>query len=403
MPESLVSRKWIAGFALAQMGIWLGLYAPLKTILPVLSAELAQNVAYGKEGLLAAATLSGSLVALIVNPLAGVLSDQTNTRWGARTPWIAAGVVLAAGSIGLMPSAENGIVLVVLWCVTKLGINSCMAALNGAAADQVHDQQMGRIWGWVGLSQPIGLVLGVVISAQLLPNIQNATASQMLLLVMCCLPFVLVCATKRRKRPQRIRWARALSAFRDRAFTQIWWSRFWLYLGWSMGTVYLLYFLEDQIGLSRSDALRAQSVLLALYAGGTVASAAIAGWLSDRYRNRISFIAIGSLGMAAAYSIMLASQTFELALYGSSLLGIAYGIYIPTHQALVLENLPDPKHNARDLGIFNGANTGPMAIAPAISWICVVHLGGYTTLFTIASIMIAGSLLPILRLRRGAP
>jgi MFS family permease len=398
MGSSPVNRKWVTGFALAQMGVWLALYAPLKTLLPVLATELGGNTGFGKEGLLAAATLLGSLVALVANPLAGVLSDQTNTRWGARAPWIVAGVILAAGSIGLMPSAKSGAMLVMLWCLTKIGINSCMAALNGAAADQVPEQQMGRVWGWVGLSQPIGLVVGVVISAQMLPDIQHATTSQIILLAACCMPFLLVHENKRRKRNQQIKRTKALSVFSNRNFRRIWWSRFWLYLGWSMGTVYLLYFLEDRLSLSRSDALSAQSILLALYAGGTVASAAIAGWLSDRYRNRIAFITIGSLGMAAAYGIMLKSQTLELALYGSSLLGIAYGIYIPTHQALLMEHLPNPEHHARDLGMFNGANTAPMVIAPAMAWMCLVHLGGYTTLFGTASLMIACSLLPIIKI-----
>jgi len=398
MAQNPVNRKWVAGFALAQMGVWLGLYAPLKTLLPVLATELGRHGEYGKEGVLAAATLLGSLVALVMNPLAGALSDQTNTRWGARTPWMVVGILIAAGSIALMPSVKSGAALVLLWCLTKAGLNSCMAALNGAAADQVPEQQLGRVWGWVGLAQPIGLVLGVVISAQMLPDLQNATGSQILLLAACCIPFVLAQGKKGTKRDKQVYWTKALSAFSDRNFTRIWWSRFWLYLGWSMGTVYLLYFLEDRIGLSRADALSAQSVLLALYATGTVASAAIAGWLSDRYRNRIAFIAIGSLGMAAAYGMMLKSQTLDLALYGSSLLGIAYGIYIPTHQALLMEHLPNPEHHARDLGVFNGANTAPMVIAPAMAWSCLVHLGGYTTLFGTASLMIGYSLVPIAKL-----
>jgi MFS family permease len=92
---------------------------------------------------------------------------------------------------------------------------------------------------------------------------------------------------------------------------------------------------------------------------------------------------------------MLISQTLPLALAGATLLGVAYGIYIATHQALVLEHLPDLGHSARDLGLFNGANTAPMVLAPILAWLCVVHLGGYTTLFGVASLLIAGSLVPL--------
>ena len=104
--------------------------------------------------------------------------------------------------------------------------------------------------------------------------------------------------------------------------------------------------------------------------------------------------------MAAACSLLLISQALPLALAAATLLGVAYGIYIATHQALVLEHLPDPCHSARDLGMFNGANTAPMVLSPALAWLCVVHLGGYTTLFAVASLLIAASLLPLLALRR---
>jgi hypothetical protein len=58
---------------------------------------------------------------------------------------------------------------------------------------------------------------------------------------------------------------------------------------------------------------------------------------------------------------------------------------------LVLEHLPD----ARDLGLFKGANISPMVLAPALAWLCVVHPGGYTTLFGVVSLLIAASLLPL--------
>jgi hypothetical protein len=81
----------------------------------------------------------------------------------------------------------------------------------------------------------------------------------------------------------------------------------------------------------------------------------------------------------------------------SALLGMAYGVYIASHQAMVLDNLPSPRHSARDLGLFNAANTFPMVLAPAIAWLCVVHLGGYDSLFGVSGLMISASLWPLRR------
>jgi MFS family permease len=401
-----IGPGWIAGFALAQFGLWLGLYAPLKVLLPLLADQLASLSGAQKETLLAAATLSGSLVALLANPLAGALSDRSRSRWGPRRPWILAGTLLAGLGIQLLPQARGAVALLGAWCLVKLGLNTSMAALNGAVADQVPARQQGTVWGWVGLAQPIGLVCGVAVSTLLVPQLQQVGALQASLVVLSALPILWWARATRHRTQQHAAPAASrpglgvLAALRHRAFAQLWWSRCWLYLGWSMSTVFLLYFLEDRLGLPRSQALQAQTLLLALYAGGTVASAAAAGWLSDRTGNRRGFVIAGTSGMALACGLMLISQSLPLALVGSVLLGLAYGVYIATHQALVLEHLPDPQHSARDLGLFNAANTAPMVIAPALAWLCVVHLGGYTTLFAVASLLIAGSLLPLRGLQR---
>ena len=397
---------WIACFALAQFGLWLGLYAPLKVLLPLLADQLARVSGGEKETLLAAASLCGSLIALLSNPLAGALSDHSHSRWGPRQPWILAGVLLAGLSIQLLPEARGAIGLILTWCLVKLGLNSAMAGLNGAVADQVPLQQQGTLWGWVGLAQPIGLVGGVALSTVLVEQPQQVAVLQGSLVIISALPILWWARAGHPQygqasfSPTSRRGLAVLSAFRHPPFAQLWWSRCWLYLGWSMSTVFLLYFLEDRLGLPRHQALQAQTLLLALYTGGTVASAASAGWLSDRTGHRGGFVVVGTSGMAVACGLMLISQSLPLALAGAVLLGIAYGVYIATHQALVLEHLPDPRHSARDLGVFNAANTAPMVFSPALAWLCVVHLGGYTTLFAVASLLIAGSLLPLRGLQR---
>jgi hypothetical protein len=111
---------------------------------------------------------------------------------GVEEPWIVGGGFLAALSILLLPQASTGLILLTLWCSAKLGLNTCMAALNGMVADQVPASQQGRLWGWVGLAQPLGLVLGVAVSTWLLPNLARAVLVQALFVVLCCLPTLML-------------------------------------------------------------------------------------------------------------------------------------------------------------------------------------------------------------------
>ena len=41
-----------------------------------------------------------------------------------------------------------------------------------------------------------------------------------------------------------------------------------------------------------------------------------------------------------------------------------------------------------------------MVLSTALAWLCIVHMGGYSTLFGVASLQIAASLVPLRALRR---
>ena len=259
------------------------------------------------------------------------------------------------------------------------------------------------------MAQPLGLVLGVLASTALLPNLPLAAAAMALLLLATAGPFLGTRALPLQRSPGRSsslqparrrlgqRLGQALTAFRHPPFAALWWSRFWLYLGWSASTVYLLYFLEDRLDLPRPQALQAQVLLLLLYTAATAVAAAWAGQASDRLGRRLVFVWVGSVAMGVACALMLISQALPMALAGSTLLGLGYGVYVATHQALVVEHLPDPQHHARDLGLFNGANTAPMVLAPALAWLCVTQLGGYSSLFLVCSLLIVTSNFTLLR------
>ncbi|MCX5944106.1 MAG: MFS transporter [Cyanobacteria bacterium] len=438
---------WVGSMAMAQLALWLGLYAPLKTLVPLLAAQIAAGgadlgpvVGFGpglspglspsKEALLAAVTLAGSLVAVVATPLAGSLCDRSRGRWGQRSTWVGAGSLGAALAIGLLPQARSGLALLLLWGLANLGLAACLAGLHGSAADRVPMGEQGSLWGWVGLAQPLGLVLGVGLCSLLLPQLQLAAWVLAALLVAANGPYL---ALERRQPAKTLaqarfeiqplgqgtispsqaaarspsqsprltspqRWPLALAAFRHGPFARLWISRFLLYLGWSISTVYLLYFLEDRLGLAQARALEALTLLLALYAGATALASALAGPLSDRLGRRLPLVWVGTGGMALACALMLISQSLPLALVGASLLGLAYGTYGASHQALVVEQLPSGEHHGRDLGLFNGANSAAMVVSPVLAWALVSGLGGYGSLFLAATLLILISALPLLRL-----
>src|SRR5207249_7524579 len=79
-------------FWAASQGMWNAVY--------VLLAISAAVVAPSEKALVVSrATAVGGVLAVLVPVAAGWLSDRTRTRWGRRTPWIAAGA--AVNVVGL--------------------------------------------------------------------------------------------------------------------------------------------------------------------------------------------------------------------------------------------------------------------------------------------------------------
>ena len=84
--------------------LWNGLH-PI--ILPALLIQLVPESL--KNTYLGAMTFAGLVLAMLVQPVAGALSDYTGSRWGRRRPWIAAGTVLGLPCLAAMASASSNL------------------------------------------------------------------------------------------------------------------------------------------------------------------------------------------------------------------------------------------------------------------------------------------------------
>ena len=97
-PVRRVGKRWIALIALANLGLYLGYFAPLGVLLP----DQVQAIA-GPAGKVAAfgwVVGAGAAVAMIANPVAGALSDRTTGRFGRRHPWTVGGAAAAILGMG---------------------------------------------------------------------------------------------------------------------------------------------------------------------------------------------------------------------------------------------------------------------------------------------------------------
>ncbi|MER6997106.1 MFS transporter [Streptomyces sp. NPDC000410] len=384
-PQVRVGGGWISGLVLANLGLYMAFLTPIQVLL---AEQIDAIDPSGKEIALGWATGVGALVAVVVNPLAGALSDRTGSRFGRRHPWILGGA--AAGAAGLaVTSAQSTIVGVTLgWALAQVGLNAMLAGANAVVPDQVPVHQRAAVSGWIGIPQTLGLVVGAV----LVTMVVTGTAAGYLLLaalvVAAALPFVVLTrdapVPREARRPVRLTdmWV-SPRAYPD--FGWAWLTRFLVMLGNAIGTLYLLYFLKDAVGYAHPD--EGVLILTLLYTAGFVVTAIGGGVVSDRWGRRKALVSVSSVVMGGASLLLALWPTWPVATGAALLLGLGFGVYIAVDQALVTQVLPSAGDRAKDLGVINIANSAPQVLGPALAAPIVAYAGGYAGLYLTSTVV----------------
>ena len=174
-------------------------------------------------------------------------------------------------------------------------------------------------------------------------------------------------------------------------------GRLLLYTGYFSVTGYLLYLLQDYIGVGEG-AVALVPLVSAAGIPTILLSIAISGPLSDRIGRRKPFVVASALIVAAALVIPLLWPTVEGMIAFAVLSGLGFGAFQAVDTALVSQVLPNDKAFAKDLGVVNIAATLPQTVAPAVAG-AVVLLFGFAGLFPVAMVLSVLGALAVLPIR----
>ncbi|MFJ4875401.1 MFS transporter [Streptomyces sp. NPDC088745] len=387
-PTAEVSRGWTASLSLANGAIWVGWFGPLQVLLALQAAGLAPGAGMAEESLLAWVTGAGAVVSMVANPVFGALSDRTTSRFGRRTPWIVGGSLTGAAALVLLALAPDPVTMTLGWCLVQLALNAAFAAVTASVPDQVPHRTRGRVGGWLGAAQMLGVVAGTGLA-----SLGGVLAGYVACAVFCAvgvLPFVV-----RHKDPalspaerEPLRWRGFLAGFwlsprRHPDLGWAWLTRFLINLGNSVVLLYLLYYLRDRVRYA--DPETGVLVLTAVNGVTLLATVVVGGAWSDRVGRRKPFVLGAGVLMAGASGLLAVWQTWPGALVAAALLGIGFGVFTSVDFALMTQVLPSAAARGKDLGLINIANSLPQAVAPALAAPVVLHLGGYRVLYGLAA------------------
>lgn len=384
---------------------WFGLNFHWGALLAVaIPAEVLKLVPGTEKGrALAAVFAGGALIALVVLPLMGALSDRALFRLGRRRPFIIAGTLLNVAALLALGYAPTFALFVLAYWFVQSANNLGGSAYGGLIPDLVPQAQRGVASGLMGLMTMLGTITAALIAGQLMQRgltIPLYLTISAVLLATMGLTVWRVREEPLRARPQ-FRWREFLAQFwiNPREHPDFGWlfvSRFLAVMGFYTILTFLQFFLKDFLRVPRFT--EATGTLTATVVIGALGSALAAGWLSDRIGRR-GIVSASTLLMGILCVVFLTAPSFQLMLALGVVFGLGYGAFVSVEWALATDVLPSQASAAKDLGIWGISVTLPQVIAPLVGGPLLDGMNrlgpnlGYVALMLVAAgYFVAGSL-----------
>lgn len=399
------------GFALT------ALWQSLHTItLPVLLLDFVPESQ--KNTYLGLLTLSGLLLAMFVQPLAGAVSDRSHFRWGRRRPYILIGGIIALLLIPGFGFAGSYAAIFAVYCLLQIATNIAQGPYQAFIPELVPADKHGRASGVKGLLEIIGGLMLVYLSSIFMDRYSAGEGSYLLWLVLGILMIVIFGALAATvlivreplvdiSRPKTPVLATLSHTFRkdiwkNHSFVWFLLSRLLVYMAFTTIQQFALYYFKDVIGVA--DPAQATFRFSVIAVAGMLIVVWPAGYLSDRIGRKSLTAASGLLG-AIGIAVIALSPEYGTILWAAGIIGIAMGIFNSTNWALATDFAPKTEE-ARYLGVANMATAGGAVLArligPVIDFGNNQSLGlGYKIMLLVCLVYFIGGSVLVLRIRQG--
>ena len=400
----------IFGFAMA------ALWGSLHTI--VLPTRLLDFVpAAEKNTYLGMLTFAGLMLAMIVQPIAGAISDRSGFRWGRRRPFILAGTIVAMVFLSGIGWVGGYIALFVVYCLLQMTTNTTQGPYQAFIPEMVPEGKRGvasgvksflEIAGGVALLYPAAFFMGRYSAGGEASWLWLSLAAPGALLLAAMAVTVLTVREKPGKSGAQLPLLPTiLNSFKIKVKAHrdfIWFivSRLFIMMAFITLQTFALYFLMDVVGVDDPATATAQFSTVAII--GMLLVVFPAGRLSDRLGRRPITVGSGLLGAVGIGLIFLFRHDYLPIILSGGVVGIAFGAFMSSNWALATDLVPKGEE-AKYLGLTNLATAGGGALARLIGPLIDFgnsqsHNLGYSLMLLACFVyFVVGSLL-LLKIRR---
>lgn len=412
---SIFDQMNINAFWIANNFHWQALLA---IVLPSMVVKFLGDA--NKDINLAEVVIWGTVVAVVVNPLVGAISDYATFRMGRRRPFMIVGTIFNVIALVLFAFAPTWfsttdllVTFMLLFILLQLTNNVANAPWSAIIADNVPPDQRGITAGFNGLFTLLGTALGALVAGLIvnkndpLPVYRNEIVQIFLLIAVVQIIFVVYTIVTVKETPLRTEAKFVLKPilqrflFHPARYPDLSWvllARLLLMMGiW--GVFYFLeYYFDDVLGgpgvktiifgSPFSGELFNGALFQPILLLAALPTSLIAGWVSDRH-GRKGLVYLSGAVMTVVCLIFILFPNQGLILLGAVCFGIGYGAYSSVDWALTCDVLPPTDEAGKFLGLWTTMGIIPQIIGIAVGAVILQalrgmpHHFGYTVLFLV--------------------
>ena len=349
---------------------WIGLSFMWNSIHPILLPAVLLNYVPDakKNTYLGLLTFVGLIIAMLVQPITGALSDGWRSRFGRRRPLAAVGTLFDFVFLSVLAWGGGLIWLFIGYVGLQFSSNIAHGPMQGLLPDRVPQSQMGVASSLKTFMDMLSLVAASLLAGRLLDPATRDPAPIMLVVMSLLAVAASITFLGVREEPTLDRrgpdWKALLRSFRIdfSEHSSYWWliaERMLFLLGIYGIQAFAQYYLQDVLRVP--DPPRQTGDLLAALTITMVVLILLAGWMTDRYGAK-RILAIGTFIAAGGMLLMLfASDMRGLTIFGS-VLGAGIGLFLTSNWALA-NSLAPQAEAGKYLGLTNLATAGSAALA----------------------------------------
>jgi len=409
---------------------WLGLNMATGTLTPIILPYLvALFVPEAVKGTaLGALRSAGLIIAIIVQPAAGLYSDRSTLRWGRRRPFILVGTLLDLVFLAIIGLSRSYWVLLAGVLLLQFSSNVAHGALQGIIPDLVPEDQRGRASGVKAMMELLPIILTAFTTARLVG--EGRVGAAILVVMGSLLVAMLITMLAVREEPLREKVQEpvapalrriavltlifvavttlfgslvglvgkalagqalqlvsvgltGLVAMAGAIILGVWWSarvgigegarRYPSFTWWVVNRLLFLAAVGSIQGFAQyflqdvlgiPNAPAATGDLMMVVGIATLLSALPSGWLADKFGRKPLLIAAGVIASLGTFLLFFAHNMALVTVCGV-IIGLATGIFMTVNWALGTDLVPSAEAG-RYLGVSNLAGAGAGIVGAGI-------------------------------------